>query len=81
MEIEYGPGKTQYGPGVDIHLTGNEVALAIHAWLTGQGVFITGACTVTVNGQMVQTGRVYVDPSADVIASGERYCGRGPGGN
>jgi hypothetical protein len=28
MEIQFGKGKTKYGPGVQIDLTGEEVAMA-----------------------------------------------------
>lgn len=33
MEVKYGKGKTQYGPGVSIDLTGDEVVTAIDAYL------------------------------------------------
>ena len=31
MEIKYGKGTTEFGPGVEIALTGDEVAVAIDA--------------------------------------------------
>jgi hypothetical protein len=78
MIIEHGLGRTIYGPGVDIHLTGTEVARAIHAWLTAQGVHIEGARTIRVNGQLCADCRVYVDPSGSVITpDGERINGHG----
>lgn len=78
MEIKYGDGKTQYGPGVSIELTGNEVATAIAAWLVAHGVHYSGARTITVNGELCKTGNIYVDPSGFVIADGEKFDGCGP---
>lgn len=77
MEIKFGEGKTEYGPGVAIEMTGDEVALAIFAWLVAHGVHIDGARTVTVNGELCEDGRVYVDPSGSVVADGKRFLGRG----
>ena len=78
MEIQYGDGKTEFGPGVSIDLSGAEVALAIYAWLVAQNVHINGARTVTVNGDYITSGNVYVDPSAFVLYNGEKFSGRGP---
>lgn len=77
MEIRFGDGKTEYGPGVAIEMTGDEVALAIFAWLVARDVHISGARTVTVNGELCEAGRVYVDPGASVVADGKRFSGRG----
>ena len=77
MDIKFGSGPTEYGPGVEIELTGDEVALAIDTWLTAQNVHVRGARTVTVNGEMCERGRVYVDPSAFVMADGKRWNGHG----
>jgi len=33
MEVYFGNGKTKYGTGVQIDLTGDEVARAIHTYL------------------------------------------------
>jgi hypothetical protein len=74
MNIKYGKGN---GTGVDIELTGNEVAAAIHAWLTAHDVHVHGPSTVTVNGALCESGRVYVDPSGCVIAGGMQLSGRG----
>lgn len=70
MEIKRGNGTTKYGPGVDIELTGDEVALAIYLWLESQGAQVNGSRTVTVNGALCRYGRVYVDPSGEVRLSG-----------
>lgn len=77
MEIERGRGKTKYGPGVDIKLTGDEVATAIMAYLLSHGVYINGPRTITVNGELCKEGNTYVDPSGFVIYDGEKIDGRG----
>jgi hypothetical protein len=81
MEIQYGEGKTKFGPGVSIELTGDEVATAISAWLVAHGVHYSGPRTITVNGELCQKGHIYVDPSGFVIADGEKFDGRGPDKN
>jgi hypothetical protein len=78
MRIIYGNGPTKYGPGVDIRLTGDEVAIAIMAWLVAKGVHVDGPRTVTVNGELCNNGRVYVDPSGFAITpKGRKLSGRG----
>lgn len=77
MDISFGEGTTEYGPGVNIDLTGDEVAIAIHAWLVAHDVHIAGARTVTVNGKLCEFGQVYVDPGASVVVNGLRWTGRG----
>lgn len=78
MEVKYGPGKTKYGPGVSIELTGDEVAIAIDAYLVAHQVHVSGPRTVTVNGELCGEGLIYVDPSGFVIADGDRVSGSGP---
>jgi hypothetical protein len=78
MNITYGRGKTEYGPGVQIDLTGDEVATAIMAYLVAHGVHVDGPRTVTVNGDLCAEGGIYVDPSGFVITpKGKRMSGRG----
>jgi len=67
MKIKKGKGKTKYGKGVDITLSGDEVARAIMTYLTAKGVYISGAITITVNGELCESGRIYVDPSGICI--------------
>jgi hypothetical protein len=55
--------------GVQIRLTGDEVAIAIETWLLARGVHIRGSRTITVNGDLCDRGNVYVDPSGDVITN------------
>lgn len=73
MKVTRGKGKTVYGPGVEIRLTGGEVATAIDAYLVAHGVHVSGPRTVTVNGRPCRQGGVYVDPSGHVVANGKRY--------
>lgn len=77
MKVKHGTGKTEYGPGVEITLTGSEVAIAIDAYLVAHGVYVNGPCTVRVNDEMCQSGMIYVDPSGFVIHKGEKISGRG----
>ena len=78
-EIMRGKGKTEYGPGVQINLTGDEVAIAIDAYLVARRVVVRGPRTITVNGELCKSGSVYVDPSGFVIADGCKMSGRGAG--
>lgn len=77
MHIEFGNGKTKYGPGVSIDLTGEEVATAIYAYLVAHGMYISGARTISVNGHLCEKGQVYVDPSGFLMFEGRRINGRG----
>ena len=77
MKIKHGTGPTKYGPGVEIELTGDEVAVAIDAYLVARRVVVRGPRTITVNGELCERGRVYVDPSGFVInRRGEKLDGR-----
>lgn len=78
MHIEHGSEKTEFGFGVVIRLTGNEVAEAIDLWLAKTGnVIVTGPRTIAVNGQLCGYGAVYVDPSGSVRTKDRVYSGRG----
>lgn len=80
MKIKLGDGKTAYGPGVNIELTGDEVAIAIDAYLVSHRIHVNGPRTITVNGELCERGRVYVDPSGYVIddnGKGRKISGRG----
>ncbi len=69
MEIKKGNGKTQFGAGVDINLTGEEIATAVFSWLVGHGVNIDGPRTIRVNGELINNGNIYVDPSGGVFVN------------
>lgn len=77
MKVTYGKGITEFGPGVDIELTGQEVAIAIYTYLTAHRVHISGPATIRVNGRLCKSGSIYVDPSGEVVAEGKLYSGRG----
>jgi len=76
-KIEIGQGRTEFGPGVEVSLTGDEVAIAIDAFLVAHGVHVSGPRTIRVNGGLCEEGSIYVDPSGFVIADGKKYSGRG----
>lgn len=78
MKIGHGKGTTEYGPGVLIELTGDEVAVAIDAWLVAHRITVAGPRTIRVNDGLCEAGTIYVDPSGDVFFEGERISGRGP---
>lgn len=81
MEIEYGTGTTEFGPGVNVKLTADEVALAIDAYLVAHGVYLRGPRTIRDGmSRLVQPHNVYVDPSGHVIHDGDLFSGRGPKG-
>lgn len=77
MKIKYGKGTTKYGPGIDIKLTGSEIAMAIYTYLTAHDVHISGAATIRVNGKMIKKGSIYVDPSGSVVAKCKKWDGKG----
>ena len=81
MVVKHGEGLTEYGPGVSVELTGDEVATAIEAWLVAHDVNVSGPRTITVNGNLCKVGHVYVDPSGFVIVDGKKISGRGPSGS
>ena len=70
MEIRFGEGKTEWGPGVEINLTGSEVAIAIDDYLVAHNVYINGPRTTRVNGELCKNGEIYVDPSNSVHMCG-----------
>lgn len=75
MITRKGKGTTRYGTGVEIELGGDEVALAIDAYLVAHGIVVRGPRTITVNGELCDFGRVYVDPSGFVIDNGVKISG------
>ena len=77
MKIKLGNGITEFGPGVQIDLSGDEIATAICAYLVAHDVHIDGARTIRINDELIEFGDIYVDPSGNVIKDGMRYSGRG----
>lgn len=78
MEVRFGAGKTKHGPGVDIELSGAEVAAGTGAFLVAHGIHVSGPRTVTVSGEPCKIGKVYVDPCGQAIADGICWPGGGP---
>lgn len=78
MNVKYGNGQGHIGPGVNIELSGSEVAIAIDAYLVSHGIHVSVPRTITVNNELCVSGMVYVDPSGFVISDGEKFSGRGP---
>jgi len=78
MNITYGAGKTTYGPGVQIDLPGDEVAMAIYTYLTAHRMRITGAAIIRVNDELIDRCSIYVDPSGSVMSNGKKWTGCGP---
>jgi len=74
--IDKGNGKTEYGAGVKIILSGDEVALAIRSYLVAHDTNINGPATIRVNGNLCDCGSIYVDPSGFVISAGVKFDGR-----
>lgn len=76
-EVKMGNGDTEFGPGVQVTLTGDEVATAIDAFLVAHGIHVRGPRTIRVNGELCEAGSIYVDPSGFVVSDGKKYDGRG----
>jgi len=78
MNIEYGKGTTEFGPGVDVTLTGGDVARAIYAYLVAHDIHVCGAATMRIAGELIGDCGIYVDPSGKVISDGVEWSGCGP---
>lgn len=79
MEIKKGKGKTNYGAGIEISLSTDEVAMAIYQYLRGNyDVQINGASTILVNNVQLSQYKthIYVDPSGEVKWGDKLYNGR-----
>jgi hypothetical protein len=84
MDITYGNFQgamaSDAGPGVSIHLDGNEVASAIYLWLQMQGIDVQGPRTVKINNIICREvgAHVFVDPSGYVVdENGKCFNGSG----
>lgn len=76
MRIKKGKGTTEFGKGINIKLTGSEIATAIYTYLTAHDVHIQGAATIRINDELIAKGSVYIDPSGYVVSNGKKYNGR-----
>lgn len=61
---------------VVVELTGDDIALAIDAYLVSHGVCIRGPRTIVVNGDLCRSGQVLVDPSGSVVYNGDNFTFR-----
>lgn len=79
MEIKHGNLVLKEGRGVEISLSGDELATAIDAYLVAHGICVRGPRTVRVNGEMCESARVFVDPSGFVNdnTNSVKYNGNG----
>ena len=78
MHVGYGKGQTDEGPGILIHLSKEEVATAISAYLTSHCIQVHGARTISIEGEQVKPAEIYVDPSGYVVVRGAKMLGSGP---
>ena len=70
LEIKNGNGTSKFGQGISINLDGCELATAIDAYLVSHNIHVSGARTITVNGDLCDNANIYVDPSGFVIHNG-----------
>lgn len=77
MKVQIGNGLTEYGPGVEITLTGDDVARAIDSYLYAHDIIHYGARTIRIDGKLCGDAKVYVSPEGHVMAGGKRYNGNG----
>ena len=81
MKISQPKPLTKYGSGVLIELDDHDLATAIEAFLAFKGVYIRGARTITVNGELCENAEVFIDPSGEVThnkrSKSKHYSGRG----
>ena len=77
--VKHGKGTSQFGPGVQINLTGDEVAHAIDIYLLSQDIIVRGPRTIRYDGELLEDNccEVYVDPSGSAMQNGVRFTGRG----
>ncbi len=75
MNIQLFNKKGDCSKGVQINLTGDEVAMAIYTYLTAHNVNIVGAATIMVNGELCKEGLIYIDPSGRVVVDGVCFDG------
>jgi len=77
MNIQTGKGSTEYGTGIDINLTGDELAEAITLYLqVRHNICVYGARAASVNGERCESANVYVDPSGVVLNGDTKISGR-----
>lgn len=82
VEVKYGNGKTEYGPGVLITFDANDICRFIISALEERyGITIGGPRTIKIGGELIQgDGSIYVDSSGSAVCGDLLYSGRGPSG-
>ncbi len=70
MVISNGNGNTEYGMGISISLSSEQVCQALIKYIDELGVKIDGPRTITVNGKLVIGANIYVDPSGTISMHG-----------
>jgi hypothetical protein len=79
MKIKYGNGKTKYGPGVSIKLSGDELAEAVDLYLYAKNVYVLGPRTIRYKEKLLEDDcHVYVDPAGKVVTRRKEWLGQGP---
>jgi len=79
MKVVKGEGTTESGgTGINIELTGDEVARAIDSFLVAKGVSVSGSRTIKINGKSSDHAivSIFVDPSGFVTNKGKKISGR-----
>ena len=76
MKVKKGKGTSEFGTGIKIELTGDELAHAIDMFLYYKKVYVDGARTIRVNGERCDSASIYVDPSGSLMKKGVRISGR-----
>ena len=76
MKVRQGEGTTEFGRGVFVELSGDELATAIDAYLVAHHVYVIGPRTIRIGGRLPADTSIYVDPEGSVIFEEERYSGR-----
>ncbi len=78
MKIKKGKGTSEFGKGVEIKLSAKDVCLAIEAYLVTKNIHYSGSRTMTINGELIKKGSVYIDPAATLVAKNKGWdCRKG----
>jgi len=77
MDINYGNGTSDVGPGICIRLSKEDVERAIQDYLDLKDVKIQGDYSIAVSGVRVTGAEINVDAFGVVEHEGREYSGRG----
>lgn len=76
MKIDKGKGTSEFGTGINIEMSGEELAHAVSTYVHSRGIHIDGSRTITVNGELCESASIYVDPCGSLIIDGRKISGR-----